>query len=270
MTEMIKVVILAIVQGITEFLPISSSGHLVLAGHFLNVNTDDATLEVFLHFGTLLALLVFFRKRLVALSLNAVKGDKPTWNYLTMIGIAVIPAVLAYLAFKEKIEATFKNPQFVAPLLCVTGIILLLPKFFKPKTESAVVPDGKRITPLQSIAVGISQAIALLPGISRSGTTITTARLTGVQPDAAAEFSFFIGIPLMAGATLLKAFKLYKTAEYTISPLSMFVGVIVSAIIGYVSLVIVINLLRKGKFWLFGIYCLAIGLCATAYLYLFN
>ncbi|MCL1856226.1 MAG: undecaprenyl-diphosphate phosphatase [Kiritimatiellaeota bacterium] len=265
MSDYLSISLLALLQGIAEFLPISSSGHLVLAEHFLGIHAPGATLEVFLHTGTLLALFVFYRKRMATLIANALRGDKPTWRYLLMIALAIVPATVVYLAFGKKIEAAFETPRMVAALLCVTGLILLLPKLLKSATPpSEAAPP---VTPFQSVMTGLAQAVALLPGISRSGSTITAARLTGVRPAAAAEFSFFIYIPLQLGGTLLEVVKLHKGAEGAAHPsaFALLLGIAIAAVVGYVSLAVLIRMLHKNTFWRFGVYCLVMGAVAIIF-----
>ena len=261
MSEMIKVVILAIVQGVTEFLPISSSGHLVLTKEILNLKAPPASLEIFLHAGTLISLVVFYFHRLLALTTGALRGDRASWRYILFLIIAILPAIIAYLLFGKFIKSTFESPITVTMLLCVTGVILLLPELLR---------RGGSVQPLtwwRSVLVGIAQAVALLPGISRSGSTITMARLCRIEPVQAAEFSFLMSLPLIIAAIaedLLTSLK--SDASYAISTTSILVGVAVSAIVGYISLIFLVKLLQRQKFWVFGIYCLVVGACATLFL----
>lgn len=250
MTEMIKVAVLAVIQGITEFLPVSSSGHLVLAEYFMKLKEPDIFLEVALHFGTLISILVFYRKRIGELFMGVVRIQPFAWTYLWAVMIGSVPAAIAYALLDKRIEAAFENPVMVSMFLCVTGIILLSTLIRKESDRPLSIWTG--------IIVGISQAFALLPGISRSGSTITTARHLGIAPEKAAEFSLLLSLPALGGATLLKALKIHHHV-WTISPWHMAIGVLVSAVVGYFAISILVRILSSGRFWIFGVYCLLAG-----------
>jgi len=244
------------VQGITEFLPVSSSGHLVLAGSVLNLESPGVMLEMMLHGGTLVAILAFYRERLIRLATGMLQRDKSAWLYFSKLVVSTLPVILLYLLAGSWIESTFEKPEFVGPALIVTGFIL----FWGCRPGR---PLDKPVRWADAWWVGLAQALALLPGISRSGSTISVARRRGVEPAAAAEFSFLMSVPLIAGAILLQLMKLGNGEVEHVGAGPMLLGALIAGIVGYVALRFLIRLLLHDKFWLFGIYCLVVGLLAT-------
>jgi len=194
-------IFLGILQGLTEFLPVSSSGHLVLAEHILHAKNPGVAFELVVHLGTLLSVLIYFRRRILTLLSSFFKKtetDTRRMNYLLLV--ATIPAVIAGVFFKDFFESAFSAPVMTSIFLMVTGLILLL---------TALVPKGDNVVTLwRAIFIGIGQAIAILPGISRSGSTISAGLFAGVNPVAAAEFSFLLSIPTIAGAIVSMAQRL--------------------------------------------------------------
>ncbi|MCD6595009.1 undecaprenyl-diphosphate phosphatase [bacterium] len=251
-----SIIILAIIQGIAEFLPISSSGHLVLGKALLNFNEPGATMEVFLHFGTLLSILVFYRKRIYDLLKTIFKGrfKTPDGKEFWLIIWASIPAGIIGFIGNDFFESLFSSTKLVSITLMITGLFLISTYWAKNKGE-------RKFNLLNAIIIGIAQAFAIIPGISRSGATITVALWMNIDSKRAAEFSFLLAIPALFGAMLLKTMELFKS-HISIEP-ALFIGVIISAVVGYFSLTMLIPILRKGKFWIFGIYCLALGIVGT-------
>ena len=248
----IKVIILAIIQGLTEFLPISSSGHLALAEHFLNFNPPGVALEVVLHAGTLFTILIYYRKRITEMISCSLKGDRPTLLYITMIILASVPAIVLYILAGDQIEHFSENPRLVSGFLCITGIIMLSTLLSKSNSTT-------KVGPLHAILIGIAQAFALFPGISRSGSTIVVARHLKIPADKAAEFSFFMAIPALAGAVILKLPEIFQ-GDLGCKPATLVAGMIVSCLVGLAAIGILLRLIRKGHFWYFGVYCLIIGI----------
>lgn len=254
---MLRMLILAVIQGVTEFIPISSSGHLVLAKHFLDFNTGDGALvEIVLHGGSLLAIIVYYRRRLAALAAETLRGERAARWELGLIALGCLPAIGVYLAFSKAVEAWFQRPDIAAWALWVTGIVVISIHWARRV--------DRRIDAPRALGVGIAQAFALLPGISRSGATIAAARHLGVPPERAAAFSFLMAVPLLFGACLVGAWQLLRgdcTGDATALPL--FVGFWVSAIVGLASIHLLIRALQRDRFWWFGLYALALGLFAT-------
>ena len=255
MSEFCKVMVLAVLQGVAEFLPISSSGHLVIAQSLLDVNKPGMELEVILHVGTMFSILIFYRKFLVDLALGCLRREKKSLLYLGYVILSAIPAVVFYLLCHKRIEAFYESPRSVGGFLMFTGLVLLLLRWL-----------GKGNLPItggRAFLVGIAQALAILPGISRSGMTIASARMAGIAADVAAEFSFVMVLPLLAGGALLDILKMLKATEPAADAHPgwlLGVGALVSAVVGYFALALLVKVLKGGRFWYFGVYCLLAGL----------
>ena len=241
---MIEVTILAVLQGVAEFLPISSSGHLVIGEHLLGLGQTGMRLDVFLHLGTLVSILVFYFSRISSIF---VSGD---WKYCVKIIFSSFPAVAV-----DFVESMFSNVRMVGALLMFTGAVLIGTRF---------LPRGtKEVGFLQALLMGLGQALALLPGVSRSGMTLATARSGGVDPEKSAEFSFLMSAPLIAGAALLEVLKSLNADAAAVAdvswPLTIY-GCVLSSVVGYFSLKLLVLALKGRWFWMFGPYCVAAGL----------
>lgn len=258
--ELVKILILGLVQGLTEFLPVSSSGHLVLIGHFMKVKGGeaDAVLEVMLHAGTLVAILAYYSRTIVSLVAGVCRREAEAWRYLGAIVVGTIPAVVVYVLAGDSVEAMFGRPRIVAGMLCVTGLILLSMRFEPKKTVALSVPAG--------LWIGVAQAFAMIPGISRSGSTVACARRLGVPAEKAAEFSLLMVVPLLVGASLVKAIQLLEHGFGPYHPAHLAGGMLVAGLAGYVSIFLLVKTLISRKFWMFGVYCLVAGLVAYAML----
>ncbi len=250
MTLILHLIILALVQGITEFLPVSSSGHLVVAKQLLNLN-HGIELEIWLHVATLAAVIVFFRRDLVRLIRfrRASSTDEPEHQWLHLILLSsVITGFLGILA-KDFFESAYTYPKLVMVLLIINGLIL-----FATKSR-----NDKNITINWKIAaiLGAVQALAILPGISRSGITITCLFLLGVRLDHAFKYSFLASIPVIFGAFLLK---LKDGAFASIAPLELFTSFVVAFFAGICALNILKRVMILKKFHVFGYYCILVGI----------
>lgn len=249
-----QALLLGIVQGLTEFLPVSSSGHLVLTEHLLGIPAGDLSFEVAVHFGTLVAVCLYFRARLWDMARNlfgrqgAGLSAREGQRLLALIIVGSIPAGVIGLLFKDEIESLFADAHLAAAFLIVTGLLLLAMRLRQK-------PDGE-ITWPRAFLIGVAQAVAILPGISRSGSTIATGSLLGVKPATAAEYSFLLSVPAVLGATLLALPD--AIAEGTFG-LSHILGALAAAIVGYLALKWVFVSIRQGRFILFGIYCIIAG-----------
>lgn len=257
MDNVLNMVWLAVLQGVTEFLPVSSSGHLVLLQKLLGVEAPGETVEVVLHVGTMLSILAYYRKTIVRLVAGVFKGDAAAWRMALCIGLSAVPAVFFYFLCKDRIDAFYENAKAVGGFLLFTGFVLMALRW---------IPGGKgNVTPARAVLIGIAQSIAILPGVSRSGMTIASARMSGVSPDEAAEFSFLMCLPLLAGAAVLSLLGHTSGAEGA-SVTEVFpawvlaTGCLLSAAVGYAALALLVRLLRGGRFWMFGLYCAAVGL----------
>ena len=244
----IQAIILGAIQGLTEFLPISSSGHLVLGQAILNINQPGNEFEIIVHLGTLFSVIVVFFEdiRTLLFSLNT----KKTQNFIMLLVIGTLPAIIVGFGFKEFFEEFFESLLSVAFALVFTGLILMSSYFIKRQ--------DKKHSLVSAILIGCSQAIAIIPGISRSGMTISTALFLGLSSKEAARFSFLLAIPAISGAGLLTALEIGGAFPI---PLNVAIaGFISSFIIGILALKWLLGWLEQGKFYYFGIYCLVIGI----------
>jgi undecaprenyl-diphosphatase len=268
--SVIDAVLLAILQGFTEFLPVSSSGHLVLVQEILNLHDPQMIIfDVFVHFGTLISVVFVFWKDLLEILksfVNAFKAMKLKKEYEKTehfrLGFAIIigsiPAGIIGLLYRHPIEEAFKDPKLVAVNLVITGLILFLTRLAKPVY-------GKKVGMISAFVIGIAQAVAILPGISRSGSTMSTALYLKISPILAARFSFLLSVPVIAGATLLEGAKLFKYGN-TLGIMPLLVGTTVSAIAGYYAIKVLLKIMEKGKFSWFSFYCLTIGILGILFI----
>ena len=248
--NLLEAILLGILQGLTEFLPISSSGHLVLAEHLLGVTTPGLLFEVVVHLGSLFSILIVFRKDLLDLLQSL--GTKQTQHFILTIIVGTIPAVLVGLLFKGWFESAFNDIMLVAGALLFTGFTLIITRFAKPRGIELTIPIG--------LVIGFAQSIAITPGISRAGITITIALFLGIAGSKAARFSFLLAIPAIIGAGLLMGLDLYSTGFGEILTLSMIVAFFSSLLVGIIALKWLMKTLRSSQFHWFGVYCLLIGL----------
>lgn len=263
MSDWLQMSILAIVQGLTEFLPVSSSGHLVLAKKLLGYEAMSGLgVELLLHAGTLVAVLVYYRAFINELVLGLIRRERAAWRFAAAVLVSMIPAVILGLTCEAQLEALAENPGFVCGALCFTGLLLLATRAFGKDC-------GHEVTPLRGFLMGCAQAVAMLPGVSRSGSTIAVSRFLGVASEKAAAFSFLMVVPVIAGGTLLHVLKaLSDPAESAFEGLTWFTGALgftLSATVGYLSVAWMVQLLGRRNFWRFGFYCLALGLAGLGY-----
>ena len=257
MNDFLDVTILAVLQGVAEFLPISSSGHLVILQHLLDVPEElRLRLEVFLHVGTLASVFVFYARRIGLTLGGMIRGSREACEFAGKIAFSALPAVLVYFLFRHEIEALVTNARMVGALLMFTGAVLVGTRYL-PR-------GGRSVDWLRALLMGIGQAIALLPGVSRSGMTLASARGGRVDAAAAAEFSFLMSAPLIMGGLVLELLKGEISTEG--SPLGVLLwGTALSAVVGYFSLALLIKALKGRWFWLFGPYCVVAGLLTLCF-----
>ena len=258
--DILKALILGVVQGLTEFLPISSSGHLVIGAEILNFHDPGIAFEVFLHCGTLVAVIFVFRRDILQMlrSLfvsSSVRSSDPElalsfqWNI--NIIIATLPAVVVGLFLKDSIDRIFDNILITFAMLAVTGVTMVLTRFIHEK--------GATVTWLRALLIGVAQAVAILPGLSRSGSTIFTGMLLGVNRETAARFSFIMSIPAILGAVVLHVGELLATPPSTDEMLALLIGTLASIVSGYFAIVLLMRIIRKGSLEWFGYYCLFVS-----------
>ncbi|HNT52749.1 MAG TPA: undecaprenyl-diphosphate phosphatase [Candidatus Syntrophosphaera sp.] len=255
-------VLLGILQGLTEFLPVSSSGHLVLAQHFLGLqDSGDILFEVFMHFGTLIAVLVFFRRRIWALLKAPFSGNKTqeqpdlTHNrsLLLYLILATAATVLVFLIGGEFFAALYARPLVVAFMLIITGCVVFGSDLVKTDRVNAAQMGWPR-----SLLIGLMQGIAIIPGISRSGMTISTALFAGVKRREAAEFSFLLSIPAILGANLshIKEFQQLRISQAGI----YLAGCLAAGVAGYLVIALLMDLISKARLKYFAYYCWIVAL----------
>lgn len=265
-----NLIFLAILQGVAEFLPISSSGHLALGAHWLQLQGDQAELSIVLHAGTLLSILCFYWRRVWALIME----DK---RVIPKLIVGTIPAVILGLFVKKLLPDLlgfdmmegYSAALTAALMLPVTGLMLLSITSMKPgETEYQELSYGR------VFLVGVFQAFALLPGISRSGSTIVAGLMTGMKREAAATFSFLLAIPAILGASVLEAKEVYDRvsdpelhANVVATPVPMLIaGAVVSFVVGYVSLQLLVKLINKGQLHWFAMWTIPVGLLSAIWL----
>ncbi|HEY3346589.1 MAG TPA: undecaprenyl-diphosphatase UppP [Nitrospirota bacterium] len=274
MQAVISAIVLGILQGLTEFLPVSSTAHLILLPWALNWNDpllSSLNFDVALHLGTLVAVVAYFRNDWAALiraffsSIAKKKAETADERVIWLILIATVPGAVLGKLFEQDVETVFRNPLLIASTLFVVAIIMMLAERYAAKREGMGMDEMKLP---HAVAIGFAQACALLPGVSRSGATITAGLFAGYTRESAARFSFLLSTPIIAGACLLKAGKLiegFRMGEGTV----IVAGVAASAVSGYLAIAFLINYLKKHPLDVFAWYRIALA-CAVSALYFFK
>lgn len=256
-------VILGIIQGLTELLPISSKTHLLFAEHLFRIDPRwRVPFTVLLQLGTTIALIIFFIKpiaRMIAGLFSRTQAiRKENWNMLLLLAIGSIPVGIAGYLLKDRIDALFTAPAWAGVLLLVTGCVLFLTR----KTDGT----KKKLSATDALVIGVAQAVALMPGISRSGFTISAALFLGVARAEAFDFSFLLAIPAILGASLLKvqgSGMLLATSG--VSHLDIAAGLLASAAVCILALKALKGIVLQRRFWFFSFYCWALGVFALIY-----
>ncbi len=263
--SILTAMLLGIVQGLTEFLPVSSSGHLVISQHFMSDFEQPGLLfDVVLHLGTLGAVLVFFWRevQLVLSGLKPGPDGASGRKLIVLLIVGTIPAVVAALLFKDSIEASFERLSVVGIALCGTGIWLLVSS--RQSSHSGSEKRGlDRVEPVDAAIIGLCQSVALVPGISRSGSTIGAGLLRGLEHAAAARFSFLLSIPAILGAAVFNLKDVSDVSD-AVWP-SYLAGCLTAFVVGYLAIGLVIRFLESQRFHLFGYYCLIMGGAVLGY-----
>ena len=266
--ELIKVIFLGIVEGITEWLPISSTGHMILVDAFVKLNVTDAFKEMFfvvIQLGAILAVAVAFFNKLNPFSPKKNKEEKKdTWLLIAKVIIACIPAGVIGILFDDKLNEIFYNWQTVAVTLIIYGVFFILIEVWnKKKNKESAIQAVTDITFMTAFLIGIAQVLSLIPGTSRSGATILGAMLLGASRIAATEFTFFLAIPVMLGASLVKLLKYFMEVGFGFSGsevIILAVGMITAFIISMISIKFLVNFVKKHDFKVFGYYRIVLGI----------
>lgn len=260
MEHLIKAIILGLVQGLSEFLPISSSGHLVIFAEILDFKEPGIAFEVFVHFGTFLSVVLAFRKEIVKMvyapyavwiqkSEDAELNEYLRWDLYIIL--ASIPAAFIGLLFKSEIEGIFEDVLLVYFMLLITGLLMVGTQFLKYRK--------KEFNSSNTFLIGIAQAFAILPGISRSGSTIFIGMAQGMDRGKVARFSFLMSLPVILGAVLLKTKDLIEVPPTSSELGGLIAGTIVAFISGYFAILWLLDVVKKGKLQWFGYYCLVVA-----------
>ena len=268
--EILKVIFLGIVEGITEWLPVSSTGHMILVDEFLKLNVSDEFKEMFfvvIQLGAILAVPILFWKKLVPFSKEKSEAEKKQiYSLWLKVIVGVIPAGVLGVLLDDFFDEYFYNFVVVAIALIVYGVGFILVEHFK-KDKPFRIESVYDITYKDALIIGAYQVLSLIPGTSRSGSTILGGMLTGVSRSAASEFSFFMAIPIMAGASGLKVLKFIRDG-FTATPFELLllaIGILVSFVVSMVAINFLMSFVKKHNFKPFGIYRIALGVIVLLY-----
>ncbi len=253
---------LGFIQGATEFLPVSSSGHLIIGQRLLGLQVTGVHFEVAVHVATLLSVLIVYRERLWGLLGGAVRRESDAWRYIALIGVGTIPVVVIGLGLSGLIETLFDVPAVTGFALLGTGAIL-----WSSKVPLAGELDSV-LSMRDAVLIGFAQAVALIPGVSRSGSTVVTALWLGIEAREAAAFSFLLAIPAISGAAVLQIPDLIEAGALDLSTAALISGSAVAAVTGIVAIKAFVVLLEKKGFYAFGAYCAVAGAAFLTFLYL--
>jgi undecaprenyl-diphosphatase len=250
MISYFQAIILGAVQGLAEFLPISSSAHLVLVPWLFKWQDPGLAFDVALHLGTLVALLMYYREQWIAMARSITGGDSADRRLLSLIVMASIPGAIIGLAFEKQAETTFRSPLLIAIAMAILAMLLWL--FDKLAPQKRTISE---MTYWDALAIGFSQALAIIPGVSRSGATITMARAVGVERGDSANFSFLMATPIIAGAGLFEARKLiHEGLDWSVG-----LGFLSAAIFGLIAIVFLIRYVRTHNYIAFAVYRLVVA-----------
>lgn len=273
---LLDAVILGVVQGLTEFLPVSSSGHLILAESFLKLDVQDLlSFDVAAHFGTLLAIFLYFRKdflhifkgcvawflHLIGKKEHTDAQVKESQKLLQYLVFGTIPAVLVGLFFGDYLEEHFRQPFTVSLLMIAVGVFFFIAEYIATKAKKA------ELNQTNTFVVGVAQSLALFPGVSRSGATISAGLVQGIKREEAARFSFLLGAVATSAAILLSVYKVWKGTLALPSFEILTTGIVTSFVSGYIAISFLLKFLKKNTLHVFGVYRVALGFVL---LYLIN
>ncbi len=258
--DYLQAIIYGIVQGITEFLPISSTAHLVLLPWFMGWEDPGLTFDVALHLGTLVALIWFFRVEWIAFARSALNvargnGSGPNERMVRFIAVATLPGALVGLLAEDLIETYLRSPLVISFTLISLALVLVAAEMRGRREKSL-----EHVSWMDAIVIGVAQALSLVPGVSRSGVTITAALFRGMTREAAARFSFFLSTPLIAGAVAKKTFDLANGGVTGAELALLGVGIAASAVVGYVAIAFLLRYLATNTTYAFIYYRIGLGI----------
>ena len=263
-----EALVLGIIQGLTEFLPISSSGHLVLVPAVLRWDSPSLVFDTTVHLATLVAVVAVFWRDLIKMIVSWGNGLRLGRPFMTVesrlawwVILATLPGILAGFFLEKTFESLFARPNVVGAFLLLTALLLVLAEVFGRHRRSI-----SGITWLDSLLIGIGQAAAIAPGVSRSGATIAIGMLRGLTREAAARFSFILSIPIIAGAGLMQLVKLVNQGGLQAEALPLLVGFLAAAVCGYVAIRLLLAYIRKRPLYPFAVYCVIVGVLSLVIL----
>ncbi|MDR2597032.1 MAG: undecaprenyl-diphosphate phosphatase [Treponema sp.] len=257
--SIIEAILLGLVQGLTEFLPVSSSGHLVLLQKIFGITESTLFFDIMLHAGTLLAVMTVLWHDIWAILKKIIQP------LTLMLIIATIPAVIAALAFGDAIEHAFESGKFLGFCFLITSVILIIAEKLSRINTVNVLKNQENMNFIEAVIIGIMQAIAIIPGISRSGATISGALFQKLERDFAARFSFLLSIPVILGALILQVKNLFKsvaaeTASVNIEVVAVITGTATAAIVGFFAVKLMLKIVREKSLYGFAIYTAILGI----------
>jgi len=255
MAQQFQAFVLGTVQGLTEFLPVSSSAHLVLVPWLLSWRDQGLAFDVALHIGTLMALLIYYWRYWVAMGASLVNGDRPKRRLLWLLVTASIPGAIIGFIFEKQAETIFRSPLLIAAALALLGLALWLFDRIEPQCRSM-----EEMTYLDALLIGLSQAFAIVPGVSRSGSTITAARIVRLKREDAANFSFLMATPNIAGAGLVEGRHLIANGI----PHDIWIGFAAAAVFGLLAIAALIRFVRTRSYEAFVWYRIIFALFVIA------
>lgn len=257
--NIIESILLGIVQGLTEFLPVSSSAHLQIIPYLLGLKEHQLSYDVLMHLGTLLAVVIYFKNDLLNI-LKSLTTKNPVNNVndkklLLMLFIGTIPAAVAGVLLKDFFESMFSKILYIAIFLSITGVVLFMSEVIFAKKNNLKNISNMKI--IDSFLIGCAQAVAILPGISRSGSTISCGLVMGLNKEDAARFSFLLAIPAILGAVVLQSKEILLALQTNF--ISSFIAFVTSFIFGYLAIAFFISFIKKNSLKIFSFYCFIIS-----------
>jgi undecaprenyl-diphosphatase len=250
-----QALILGMVQGLTEFLPVSSSAHLVLVPWLFGWDDPGLAFDVALHLGSLLALLIYYWREWLAMALSVVRPDRSSRRLLLLLVIASVPGAIIGLLFEKQAETIFRSPLLIASTLALMGLVLWIVDARAPETEVL-----EQLSVRDALLIGLSQALAIIPGVSRSGSTITTARFLRLERQDAANFSFLMATPIIAGAGLHEMPKIVHAGINAV----LVGGFVSSAVFSLIAIAALVRFVRAGTYKPFAWYRIAVAIFVFA------
>lgn len=251
---LLELMILSLTQAITEFLPVSSSGHLIILSELTDIDSSLAV-DVMLHWGTLLALVIYYRKKLISIAREIIVKRRSKL-FVNLI-ISSLPAIVIGIVLKDAIEGDIRSVGVVITMLLLVGLIMVGEKWLLPKTASRTVDN---LDAKSALAIGVAQSVSLIPGTSRSGASIIGGRLMGLSNKEAADYAFLIGIPVIFGAGLKVLAETEAREAITAYPFDMFFGMAIAAIFGLLAISLALKVLKRVGLKWFGVYRIALAL----------